>query len=81
MKRLKMPMLSLLLSLLCAVPPAVATSYSLSPVTFNPLTGGYDDVAVIVDQKLDKKECPQILQQIKVQTTTRRPEVSRFAFG
>jgi hypothetical protein len=41
-----------------------------SGVGFDVATGGYSDVAVILSPQLNRVECPQILQDVKVKKET-----------
>ena len=68
MKRLKLTTASAaLLVLSCCVTGAVCKSRGhFSGVGFDFSTGGYHDVAVIVSPELNRAECPQILDDIKV---------------
>ena len=73
MKRLKLTtafsaaLLTCGLILSCCVSVAVCKSRGhFSGVGFDFSTGGYHDVAVIVSPELNRAECPQILDDIKV---------------
>lgn len=45
-----------------------ASCHTHSGLTFDPESGGYHDVAVILSPELDKSECPQILENVKVRS-------------
>ena len=49
------------LLLLSAAPPPSADA-----LAFDPSTGAYADLAVVVSDRLDRAECPQILDAVKV---------------
>ena len=70
MKRLKLTMASaasIALVFVCGLSGAVCKSRGhFSGVGFDFSTGGYHDVAVIVSPELNRAECPQILDDVKV---------------
>ena len=37
-----------------------------SGLRLNPVTGGYEDISVVVGEELPASSCPQILENIKV---------------
>ena len=59
--RLKMALLLVVSTL--SSPVLTSSSPSL---TFDPTTGSYRDLSVVIGDELDKAECPQIIDGIKV---------------
>ena len=45
---------------------ANASSYGRKHVTLDVVSGGYSDISVLVSPQLDRKDCPQILDNVKV---------------
>jgi hypothetical protein len=61
--------LQLLLHVVQCVVAAAAGGGGGSGLRLNPVTGGYEDIYVVVGEELPASSCPQILENIKVDNT------------
>ncbi len=53
-----------------------------SGLRLNPVTGGYEDISVVVGEELPASSCPQILDNIKVyRVRTSLPDPDPHVFG
>jgi hypothetical protein len=55
-----------------------------SGLRLNPVTGGYEDISVVVGEELPASSCPQILDNIKVyrvRTSLPDPNPDPYVFG